>query len=129
LSNVETSLKGFPDRSDELVSTATSGTVSFGGISYTATSQNITGLLPPGSTGVNHGANPRVLSISGLDLISYRHRAGRCCRPIDSDDPMNSGASRLHFTLLYIPTLIEILTYKVLTLFIMLVVVIKLVEC
>jgi len=64
------SLKRFPDRSDELVSTATSRTVSYGGISYKTTSQNVTGLLPAGSTGVNHGANPRNSSISGLDIIS-----------------------------------------------------------
>jgi hypothetical protein len=42
--------------SDELVSTATTpGGVSYGGISYATTAQDITGLLPPGSAGVNHG--------------------------------------------------------------------------
>jgi len=32
-----------------------SGSTNFGGVSYSTTVQNITGLLKPGSTGVNHG--------------------------------------------------------------------------
>lgn len=31
------------------------GTTSHGGVTFKATSQNITGLLTPGSDGVNHG--------------------------------------------------------------------------
>ena len=32
------------------------GTTSYGGVTYSTTAQNITGLLEAGSTGVNHGA-------------------------------------------------------------------------
>ncbi|KAH7922366.1 hypothetical protein BV22DRAFT_1106659 [Leucogyrophana mollusca] len=39
---------------DSLVTWAV-GKTSYGGVSYTTTAQNITGLLAPGSTGVNHG--------------------------------------------------------------------------
>ncbi|TFK44600.1 hypothetical protein BDQ12DRAFT_717737 [Crucibulum laeve] len=39
---------------NELVNNAL-GTTSFGGVSYTTVAKNITGLLAPGSTGVNHG--------------------------------------------------------------------------
>ncbi|KAH7908420.1 hypothetical protein BJ138DRAFT_1091291 [Hygrophoropsis aurantiaca] len=39
---------------DSLVTWAT-GQTSYGGLSYTTTAQNITGLLAPGSNGVNHG--------------------------------------------------------------------------
>lgn len=40
---------------DELVSAATTGTTTFGGVTYQATSETIAGLLPIGSQGVNHG--------------------------------------------------------------------------
>jgi len=40
---------------DELVANATNGTPSFGGVAYIATLQSLTGLLPAGSAGVNHG--------------------------------------------------------------------------
>lgn len=39
---------------DELVSGAV-GQTSYGGVDYSTTAQNITGLLAAGSTGVNHG--------------------------------------------------------------------------
>ncbi|VDC05252.1 unnamed protein product [Peniophora sp. CBMAI 1063] len=39
---------------DALVAAAI-GTTSFGGVTYSTTAQNITGLLTPGSAGVNHG--------------------------------------------------------------------------
>ena len=42
--------------SDELVANATRGTPSFNGVTYSVTEQDITGLLPAGSAGVNHGA-------------------------------------------------------------------------
>jgi len=38
-----------------LVQTAIAGQTSFGGTTYSTTAQNITGLLPVGSAGVNHG--------------------------------------------------------------------------
>ncbi len=41
--------------SDALVGNATAGITSFGGISYTTTSEDITGRLPAGDAGVNHG--------------------------------------------------------------------------
>lgn len=40
---------------NELVATATAGQTSFGGVTYSTTAENITGLLAPGSAGVNHG--------------------------------------------------------------------------
>ncbi|KLO19470.1 hypothetical protein SCHPADRAFT_935269 [Schizopora paradoxa] len=40
---------------DEFVGNATAGTTTANGVSYTATSETITGLLPSGSAGVNHG--------------------------------------------------------------------------
>ncbi|KAH9942303.1 uncharacterized protein BXZ73DRAFT_74586 [Epithele typhae] len=39
---------------DLLVSSAV-GTTSFGGVTYSTTAQNVTGLMPAGSAGVNHG--------------------------------------------------------------------------
>jgi len=39
---------------DDLVGNATAGITSFGGISYSTTSEDITGLLPAGDAGVNH---------------------------------------------------------------------------
>jgi hypothetical protein len=39
---------------DALVSAAV-GTTSFNGVTYSTTSEMISGLLPAGSTGVNHG--------------------------------------------------------------------------
>lgn len=41
--------------SDGLVAGAV-GTTSFGGITYNTVAENVTGLLPVGSNGVNHGA-------------------------------------------------------------------------
>ncbi|EGO00163.1 hypothetical protein SERLA73DRAFT_160150 [Serpula lacrymans var. lacrymans S7.3] len=45
---------GYDIGRNDLVSAAV-GQTSFGGVSYTTTAQNVTGLLTPGSTGVNHG--------------------------------------------------------------------------
>lgn len=41
--------------SDALVAAAIAGQTSFNGITYQTTSENITGLIDAGSTGVNHG--------------------------------------------------------------------------
>jgi hypothetical protein len=49
---------GYDQGRDELVASATSGTTSFNGITYSATAENITGLLQPGSAGINHGGSP-----------------------------------------------------------------------
>jgi len=40
---------------NEFVATAIAGQTSFLGVTYSTTAENITGLLEPGSTGVNHG--------------------------------------------------------------------------
>ena len=48
--------------SDELVATASAGTVSNNGVNYATTVQNITGLLAPGADGVNHGASSGLLT-------------------------------------------------------------------
>ena len=45
---------GYDVGRDQLVSSAV-GTKSFGGVTYSTTAQNITGLLPVGSDGINHG--------------------------------------------------------------------------
>ncbi|KZV71215.1 hypothetical protein PENSPDRAFT_578227 [Peniophora sp. CONT] len=45
---------GYDIGRDALVAAAV-GTTSFGGVTYSTTAQNITGLLAPGSAGVNHG--------------------------------------------------------------------------
>ncbi|KAJ4001930.1 hypothetical protein F5050DRAFT_1559717 [Lentinula boryana] len=45
---------GYDIGRDEL-SAAAIGTTSFGGVTYSTAAQNLTGLLPPGSAGVNHG--------------------------------------------------------------------------
>ena len=46
----------YADR-DELVSWAV-GTTSFNDVTYSTTAENITGLLPVGTAGVNHSASP-----------------------------------------------------------------------
>lgn len=43
---------------NSMVQTATTGQTSFNGVNYSATVQNITGLLPVGADGVNHGKFP-----------------------------------------------------------------------
>ncbi|KAI0829677.1 hypothetical protein BC628DRAFT_1057814 [Trametes gibbosa] len=45
---------GYDIGRDELVAAAV-GTTSFGGITYSTSAQNVSGLLPVGSNGVNHG--------------------------------------------------------------------------
>ncbi|KAI0268614.1 hypothetical protein BC834DRAFT_1018619 [Gloeopeniophorella convolvens] len=45
---------GYDVGRDALV-TAAVGTTSFGGVTYSTTTQNITGLIAPGANGVNHG--------------------------------------------------------------------------
>ncbi|KAH9855202.1 hypothetical protein C2E23DRAFT_774200 [Lenzites betulinus] len=45
---------GYDIGRNELVASAL-GTTSFGGVTYSTTAQNVTGLLPVGSDGVNHG--------------------------------------------------------------------------
>ncbi|KAG9310819.1 hypothetical protein JVU11DRAFT_8672 [Chiua virens] len=45
---------GYDIGRDDLISGAV-GETSYGGVTYSTTAQNITGLLGPGSTGVNHG--------------------------------------------------------------------------
>ena len=61
--------------SDDLVSAA-AGTTSFDGVSYTTVAENLTGLLAPGSTGVNHGLFFQLLITCSRHLIyvSRRHR-------------------------------------------------------
>ncbi|THG95180.1 hypothetical protein EW145_g8007 [Phellinidium pouzarii] len=46
---------GYDIGRDTLVSTAIAGQTSFGGVTYSTTAENVTGLLPVGSSGVNHG--------------------------------------------------------------------------
>ncbi|KAL5524115.1 hypothetical protein ACEPAG_8288 [Sanghuangporus baumii] len=45
---------GYDKGRDALVSTATSNQTSFDGVTYSSTSEDLTGLLPTGTTGVNH---------------------------------------------------------------------------
>ena len=47
---------GYDIGRNELVAAAM-GTTSFGGITYSTTAENITGLMAAGSDGVNHGAS------------------------------------------------------------------------
>jgi len=51
---------GYDKGRDELVSNAV-GTTDFAGVHYSTTSESVTGLLQPGSTGINHG-----IAIDGL---------------------------------------------------------------
>ncbi|OCH93117.1 hypothetical protein OBBRIDRAFT_885759 [Obba rivulosa] len=56
--NVTTGHTIAPDGYDvgrDLLSSAAIGTTSFDGVTYSTTAENITGLMPAGSTGVNHG--------------------------------------------------------------------------
>ena len=46
---------GYDTGRDALVKLATTGTTSNGGVKYSTTSETVTGLLPAGSAGVNHG--------------------------------------------------------------------------
>ncbi|KAK7451027.1 hypothetical protein VKT23_012702 [Stygiomarasmius scandens] len=54
---------GYDVGRDNLVSMAV-GTKSFGGVTYHTTSQSVSGLLPSGSTGINHG-----IAIDGLVTV------------------------------------------------------------
>ena len=49
------SLNGYDQGSDDLASTSTSGTTTDNGVSYASTEEDITGLLPTGGAGINHG--------------------------------------------------------------------------
>jgi hypothetical protein len=42
---------------DQLVNLAVGGTTSFDGVKYTSTVKRLTGLLPAGTQGVNHGSS------------------------------------------------------------------------
>lgn len=52
--------------SDTLVSLATAGQTTFGGVTYSATSLTLPGLLPIGTQGVNHGETPTLLPSKAL---------------------------------------------------------------
>ena len=54
--------------SDELVGNATNGQTSANGVTYTASVATITGLLPTGTAGINHGAY--FISILKAHLLS-----------------------------------------------------------
>ncbi|KAI0633399.1 hypothetical protein C8Q77DRAFT_1217811 [Trametes polyzona] len=54
---------GYDIGRDELVAAAV-GTTNFGGVTYSTTAQNVTGLLPVGSNGVNHG-----IAIDGIVTV------------------------------------------------------------
>lgn len=54
---------------DNLVTSAL-GSTSYGGVSYTTTAQNITGLLAAGSVGINHGMYYVFYSLSLFALCS-----------------------------------------------------------
>ena len=58
--------------SDELVAGAV-GTTSYNGVTYSTTAQNVTGLLPVGSNGVNHG-EPGVCLSPALPKTEARSR-------------------------------------------------------
>nr|GAT55467.1 predicted protein [Mycena chlorophos] len=64
---------------DEIVTAATAGTVSFNGVDYTTTVEYVTGLLPPGSAGINHN-----ISIDGqvavLTITAVEDNAGINCK-------------------------------------------------
>jgi len=45
---------GYDIGRDELVATAIAGQTTFGGVTYSSVAENITGLLEPGSAGINH---------------------------------------------------------------------------
>ncbi|KAF7322669.1 hypothetical protein HMN09_00045600 [Mycena chlorophos] len=64
---------------DEIVAAATAGTVSFNGVDYTTTVEYVTGLLQPGSAGINHN-----ISIDGqvavLTITAVEDNAGINCK-------------------------------------------------
>jgi len=55
---------GYDVGRDELVSSATTGQTSFGGVTYSTAQQTLSGLLPTGSNGINHG-----ISIDGNVIL------------------------------------------------------------
>ena len=57
---------------DLLVNNAvTNSTTTFGGVTYSNTAQNITGLISPGSNGVNHGKNFHHVDRDGASLTLH----------------------------------------------------------
>ncbi|KAF7789273.1 hypothetical protein EIP86_000214 [Pleurotus ostreatoroseus] len=54
---------GYNTGRDALVALATTGTPSFGDVTYSVTSQLLPGVMVDGSTGVNHGASARLVSL------------------------------------------------------------------
>jgi hypothetical protein len=62
-------LLNFCPRVSNAIAALASGSTNFGGVSYSTTVQNITGLLKPGSTGVNHGIWP-VPAINSIHLLT-----------------------------------------------------------
>lgn len=79
---------GYDIGRDLLVAAAVNsgGTTSFNGVTYKASSQNVTGLLEPGSNGVNHGKPPRIISLSHAELANDRYRCGWSCRSSHNSD-------------------------------------------
>ena len=60
---------------NELVAAAT-GTTSYGGVTYSTVAQNITGLMPAGSAGVNPGASLAVSRFPGSGCTPFVCSAG-----------------------------------------------------
>lgn len=76
---------GYDIGRDMLVSAATSGQTSFRGVLYQSTMQEITGLLPAGSQGINHG----MLTLSKFGHvfdIRPRDQHRWCCEIADGDN-------------------------------------------
>lgn len=59
---------GYDIGRDELVAAATDGQTSYNGVTYSTTQETVTGLLKPGTDGINHG--------SFLLLLSFRETNG-----------------------------------------------------
>ncbi|TDL22554.1 hypothetical protein BD410DRAFT_788372 [Rickenella mellea] len=61
---------GYNKGRDTLVNSATGGRTSFGGVRYSATVQSVTGLISPGSAGVNHGiAQDGVVKVLTVTIV------------------------------------------------------------
>lgn len=75
-------------RSDQFV-TAALGTTSNNGVTYTTTAQNITGLMPAGSAGVNHSMICLPFSLDHAHHVP-RHLGRRYCNLADCHSVMRS---------------------------------------
>ena len=95
LVNITNSKINFNLNRNSLVNAAivSSGT-SFNGVNYKPTAQNITGLIAPGSDGVNHGACCFLCFIYLTDIlciIMIRNRSRWNCHFVDCYDSVNNG--------------------------------------